>query len=108
MHAADPPVPLQHADVPAGSTAVAPADVPADLQGLAELTIVVPTYQRPDALARLMAYCAPLPLQLVVVDGSAEPAALPALQASRCGCATSTGRCPSTSASRRPKPSRRK
>ena len=59
MHAADPPVPLQHADAPAGSTAVPPADVPADLQGLAELTIVVPTYQRPDALARLLAYCAP-------------------------------------------------
>jgi glycosyltransferase domain-containing protein len=51
-----------------------------DLAALAELSIVVPTYNRPDALARLLAYCAPLPLQLIVVDGSAEPAPLPGLQ----------------------------
>lgn len=63
MHAADPSVP----------------PLPADAQGLADLTIIVPTYQRPDALARLLAYCAPLPLQLIVVDGSPAPATLPHL-----------------------------
>ncbi len=57
---------------------------PADASLLADLTIVVPTYNRPDALARLLAYCAPLPVQLVVVDGSAEPAVLPSLTGLAC------------------------
>lgn len=46
----------------------------ADAALLSQLTIVVPSYQRPEALARLAAYYAPLPVQLVVVDGSAAPA----------------------------------
>ncbi len=55
-----------------------------DLSALSDLTIVVPTYNRPAALARLLAYCAPLPLQLIVMDGSPEPATLPALHGQPC------------------------
>lgn len=40
---------------------------------LSDLTIVVPTYKRHASLAKLLAYYAPLPVQLIVVDGSAEP-----------------------------------
>ena len=49
----------------------------ADHALLQALTIIVPTYNRPAALARLLAYWAPLPVQLIVVDGSDQPAALP-------------------------------
>ncbi len=51
-----------------------------DPQLLASLTIVVPTYERPEALARMLAYYAALPVQLLVVDGSAQPANLAAMQ----------------------------
>jgi glycosyltransferase domain-containing protein len=40
---------------------------------LSQLTIVVPTYQRHASLAKLLAYYAPLPVRLIVVDGSPEP-----------------------------------